>query len=368
MVAGALLSVLLVAPVACTSNAGRQVAATTTTVTVRASTTTTSQLPATTAASNTWTKLNPSGTTPPVHLNPSMAYDSDTGHVIMFGGQGWSGLLSDTWAYDPATNTWTDLEPSGPLPSARAYSSITYDPDTHQVIMFGGDGSGFLNDTWAYDPRANTWTDLHPAGPVPSARAYHSMIYDPSAHRVIVFGGEGGTGMAPAFFGDTWAYDPRTNTWTDLHPSGTLPSGRAWQSTAYDSSTRQVVMFGGGTRFDLLNDTWAYDLAANTWTKLSPSGSLPSARANQAMAYDPDTAQVIMFGGSDGYADDLLDDTWAYDPSVNTWTDLKPSGSLPSGRDYYWMAYDPPSGRVIMIGGYNNAGSSGRNDAWAYTP
>ena len=86
------------------------------------------------------------------------------------------------------------------------------------------------------------------------------------------------------------------------------------------------------------------------------------------MAFDPDTAQVIMFGGSDGYAADLLSDTWAYDPAANTWTALKPSGSMPSGRDYYWMAYDPPRARVIMIGGYNNMGSSGLNDVWAYTP
>ena len=45
--------------------------------------------------------------------------------------------------------------------------------------MFGGMTGGFeadlvavdqLNDTWAYDPEANTWADLKPAGPVPVAR------------------------------------------------------------------------------------------------------------------------------------------------------------------------------------------------------
>ena len=36
---------------------------------------------------------------------------------------------------------------------------------------------------------------------------------------------------------------------------------------------------------------------------------------------------MIMFGGSERYRG--LNDTWAYDPAGNTWTDLKPSGTLP---------------------------------------
>ena len=75
-----------------------------------------------------------------------------------------------------------------------------------------------------------------------------------------------------------------------------------------------------------------------------------------------------MFGGGSGYAGRPPKSTWAYDPAAQTWTDLKPSGSLPPGRDYYWLAHDSPKGRVIMIGGCNNMGMSGRNDAWAFTP
>ena len=61
--------------------------------------------------------------------------------------------------------------------------------------MFGGrSGSGadsveFLNDTWAYDPVANTWTELDPSGTLPPARAMHAMACDPVANRLIVFGG-----------------------------------------------------------------------------------------------------------------------------------------------------------------------------------
>ena len=40
-----------------------------------------------------------------------------------------------------------------------------------------------------------------------------------------------------------------------------------------------MILFGGASGRTLLNDTWAYDLAANTWTELKPTGTVPSARA-----------------------------------------------------------------------------------------
>ena len=43
---------------------------------------------------------------------------------------------------------------------------MAYDPATHRLIMFGGDDADmfFPNDTWAYDPAANTWAELKPSG------------------------------------------------------------------------------------------------------------------------------------------------------------------------------------------------------------
>ena len=52
---------------------------------------------------------------------------------------------------------------------------MAYDPTTRRLIMFGGrrrQSAGYVtfNDTWAYDPVANTWTELKPAG-TPAASA-----------------------------------------------------------------------------------------------------------------------------------------------------------------------------------------------------
>ena len=110
-------------------------------------------------------------------------------------------------------------------------------------------------------------------------------------------------------------------------------------------------MFGGhGDAGAPLNDTWAYDPAANAWTELKPAGTLPAPRSAQSMAYDLTSGRLIMFGGLDS-AGTVLDDAWAYDPVANTWTELEPSGTQPVARAGHVMVYDPASGRLIMFGG-----------------
>jgi len=52
------------------------------------------------------------------------------------------------------------------------------------------------------------------------------MTYDPGTQRMIMFGGAltpKDVGSPGQPLGDIWAYDPGANTWTELKSSGTLP-------------------------------------------------------------------------------------------------------------------------------------------------
>ncbi len=100
-----------------------------------------------------------------------------------------------------------------------------------------------FNDTWAYDPAANTWTELHPAGDLPPARLCHAMVYDSATRQ-----GDPLWRMVTRtdLLNDTWAYDPVANTWTELHPTGECrPARKCPQSMVYDSATGKVILFGG---------------------------------------------------------------------------------------------------------------------------
>ena len=91
-----------------------------------------------------------------------LAYDSETGRMILLGGFMWEQQLDDTWAYNVADNTWINLNPSA-SPPGRGAHGIAYDSKNKVVVMFdsdsnlpgGYDPGKLLSDTWVYKYRQN---------------------------------------------------------------------------------------------------------------------------------------------------------------------------------------------------------------------
>ena len=105
------------------------------------------------APTATWTEQNPA-TSPPARSFASMAFDPATGTMVLFGGDGSSGLLADTWTWNGTT--WTKQSPTT-SPSARYGASMAYDPATGSMVLFGGYGNGgALSDTWTWQELATT--------------------------------------------------------------------------------------------------------------------------------------------------------------------------------------------------------------------
>ena len=74
----------------------------------------------------------------------------------------------------------------------------------------------------------------------------------------------------------------------------------------FDDASGKVLLFGGsGDYSPAMNDTWEWDGAV--WT-LRATGA-PAARESHAMAFDPVTQRVLMFGG---YSGTTLQDTWEW--------------------------------------------------------
>ena len=322
---------------------------------------------------NTWTELEPLGDRPPALSDSDMVYDPIGQRMILFGGDYDYSPLNRTWALDADANTWTELQPEGELPPGRAGHAMVYDSIDKKIFLFGGfvygESAGpdatFVNDLWAYDPAANAWTELHPGGGLPPGRTDACMVYDSDSGKVILFGGNG---TDSPVLNDTWAYDPAANAWTELHPGGDLPSAREGHCMVYEPAGRRTLLFGGKGSPGMFSDTWAYDSAANTWSLLEPAGAPPN-RSDFGMVYDSDSRRAIMFGGWTDIGVGYLNDTWAYDPSADVWTDLEPLGpvgNVPSPRTGHSMFYDPRSGNVILFGGAGEHGTV--NDTWAYDP
>jgi hypothetical protein len=312
-----------------------------------------------------WTLLTPSGTPPSARYGHTTIYDPVRDRMVVFGGSG-SGYLNDVWALSLAGSpAWTQLMPSGTPPSARAYHTAIYDPIRDRIVVFGGAGSDYLFDVWALSLAGTpAWTRLNPSGTPPSARAHHSAIYDPVRDRMVVFGG----GYYSTFGSWTYFNDVRalsladTLAWTQLTPSGTPPSGRWGHSAIYDPVRDRMVVFGGyGGSY--LNDVRALSLAGTpAWTQLAPTGTPPSTRHSPSAIYDPVRDRMVVFGGTAG---SILGDTWALSlAGTPVWTQPTPSGASPSPRDGHSAVYDPVRDRMIVFGGYSGTHVY-LNDVWA---
>jgi len=146
------------------------------------------------------------------------------------------------------------------------------------MVIYGGtSGSLYRNDAWGLSLATLTWSRLASSGTSLPIGCDYSAVYDPTGHRMIVFGGQAwpivqqfqrrSVGVPPGFAQSWSCYD-----------LGRRPRRSARRHTAiYDSAGQRMVVFGGenadgsGQRV-LLDDVWALSLnGVPAWTRSSRS-------------------------------------------------------------------------------------------------
>ncbi len=265
-----------------------------------------------------WTTL---GTGPSARWGHSFVFDSTRNRALLFGGNV-NGFQTngEVWALDMSTSTgtWSQLSPSGTAPSARVAHTAIFDSDNDRMIVFGG-GSGVApginsnNELWELSftgSAQGAWTQRSPTG-APAAREFTAAIFDAANRRMVLFGGM----TVGQQFGDLFGLDLRTpgqEAWSTITAGGTAPSARDEHSAVYDSRNGSMVMFGGLVGNSDTNDVYELDLTAGSesWTKLAPSGTLPTARDSHVAIYDPDNRRMLMFSGFAGFPSTPFDDIW----------------------------------------------------------
>lgn len=277
--------------------------------------------------------------------------------VLLFGGETSSPpaggvFLGDSWiASTPPM--WTRADSGSAVPMGDA---VAYDAGSDRVVVFAivAPGGSFApqNETWAYDPAGDAWSLVGTEQPqgLHGARA----AYDAESDRIIVVAKEAAR---------VWAYDVDTDTWEE-RSSQTSGIG-TYHGIAYDVDSDRLVIFGGGAGSGP-GVTLAYDYNTDTWTdNLSTDGS-PTDRIYSAMAYDPATDRIIMFGGVQGFSETPTDETWAYDVDTNTWTLLSPTTS-PSPRGWAAFAFNPADGTLVLFGGGPRR-EEATDETWVFDP
>jgi hypothetical protein len=185
---------------------------------------------------------------------------------------------------------------------------------------------------------------------VPPAQAFGALLYDSSRKQVVLFGGFG-----DQIYGDTWLWSG--TCWRQVTPSS-APPPRFLPAYAFDPLTGVSVIYGGrqGPANSSLYDTWTWD--GRAWNQVVAPGS-PQVISPVA-AFDPPTGKVLLFGMAPDYKSVQ---TWMWDGG---WHQLQPATS-PTARSSTAMAYDVNSGHIILFGGRTGPGDSRYlGDTWSW--
>ncbi len=158
------------------------------------------------------------------------------------------------------------------------------------------------------------------------------------------------------------------------------PGTRSQSSAIYDSSTNQMIVFGGqhaptSTNF---SDTWAVKnvIASGSafsnlnWVSVSVSGKTPSDRFGQTAVYSSASNRMIVFGGGTGFPAPCVNELWVLknpnEVGTPSWSQLAPTGTLPPAREGHTAIYDSKTDTMVVFGGTDGNGNY-FNDVWILT-
>jgi hypothetical protein len=292
-----------------------------------------------------WRLLPASGPVPAAREDHTWTVAPD-GVVYLFGGRDGSDVHDDLWRYDVASGTWAQVTPTGPSPSARFGHNAVW-ADGIGLVIFAGQGpDGFFNDLWAFDAATNEWSQLQTAGEKPVPRYGSCAAVGPDG-RLWISHGFTSEGQR---FADTHAFDFETHAWTDETPVGEAPIERCLHACWWTDDDELVLYAGQTTGTTALDDLWHLVVGerpgTNTWIRRAPA-PLPPARNLYASARWGTGTLVVGGQALDGT---YLDDTWwISDDGTSAHLDLK-SGA-PSPRGGAELIADPDRGRVLLFGG-----------------
>ncbi|EQC41487.1 hypothetical protein SDRG_01454 [Saprolegnia diclina VS20] len=152
-----------------------------------------------------------------------------------------------------------------------------------------------------------------------------------------------------------------------------------------DSSTLQVlgdtaIIYGGTSAQRIFNDTWLFDLVAESWTQVPAHQTNPGARFDHVSVAHASAQELVVFGGTlyapgtsaDGYVQ--MNDVWVFSLQHRVWTPVVYSSqaALPKTRSEATAVVTGDGSAMVVSGGVTVPDNASLysypidfNDVWA---
>lgn len=222
-------------------------------------------------------------------------------------------VTSAVQVYSPTTDSWRD---AADFPVVFHHPNVASVGEKLYVLGFHagsgqrkGDGSSY-----AYDPKTDAWSEVTPMPPGTERGASCVTVYQ---GKVYLFGGTNDIALP-----DASTYDPATDQWDTLP---FLPANRhhcvaaALNDKIYIVSGRDVIIE------EVQAESYIYDPATQKYQEVAPILTPRGGAAGALLG-----GKIYVFGG-EGNVDDpngIFHETEVYDPATDTWASL-PDMSVP---------------------------------------
>lgn len=271
----------------------------------------------------------------------SIAYDEVRKRTVLFGGSNEAGRLNETWTWDGSA--WSLVAASGPSP--RYDHAMAFDRKRGVVVMHGGNTTtGYSDETWEWN--GSSWSLVATGNPGPRVR--HAMAFDGGRGTVVTVAGSSDMGDAL----ETWEWNGQQ--WTNLGCD--LPYYLQGVSMAFDED-RQLLVVNGPDILPLGVNARIWECDGTQWFERV---GLPLGRYGGSVAYDAARQEVVRFGGTEVPQPQIGAETWVW--NGEEWRLAATNG--PASRSFAAMAFDPLSSNVVMFGGTGTGGPNSQTWLW----
>jgi N-acetylneuraminic acid mutarotase len=212
--------------------------------------------------------------------------------------------LRDFWEYDPAADTWTQMNDFGG--SAR-YNAVAFAIDNKGYVGTGNDGANYNGDFWEYDPADDSWTEIisYPGNKREEATAF---VLEGKAY--LCTGRNNGVTDI-----DFWQFDAEAKTWTNKIPDDDEDYYTEFSNAVHRYGAVSFTLNGMGyiatginSSGSVDNTVWQYNPTTEEWVTMT---SFEGSSRSQSVAFYLDS-RVFVGTGQSGSS--RFDDIWEFRP------------------------------------------------------
>jgi len=230
-------------------------------------------------------------------------------------------------------------------------------------VATGYDGTVRYSDMYAYDAGADQW--IQRASMPAAAGTRNAATAFAVGNRGYIVGGYDGVNKLQ----DVWEYNQSTGQWTQKTnlpdpPSSNLGSGARYGAVGFGIGNYGYIC--SGYTGSHTKDLWRFNPSNNSWTQMK-SMNTPNKRTGAVALVYNDTAYIVS-GSNNGV---MNSEVARYNPSTDTWTRLRDIANVSSDSyddTYTSIVRTNAVGFVIGTKGYLATGQNGSNVAtvWEY--